>query len=83
MLETELNSSHAIPSQMEGLLPLHEEREARLWLSRLDFHFNKAFASEAISEEAANAQKYITRSSKSGWSFMDRSVGIMNTMRKF
>ena len=83
MLETELDTSHAIPSQLQGLLPIHEEREAWLWLSRLAFHFNKAFASEAISEEVANAQKYITRSSESGWSFMDRRVGNVNTMRKF
>ena len=88
MLETELDTSHAIPSQLQGLLPIHEEREAWLWLSRLAFHFNKAFASKAISEEIgeaaiANEQKYITWSSKSGLSFIDRRVGNMNTMTNF
>ena len=78
---------------LQGLLPPHEDNKAWLWLSRLAFHFNKAFASLCCSVSEAedavarrevaimNAPNRITiRSNQNDRSFMEWNVGNMNTM---
>ena len=46
MVETDLDLSHRIPSHLQGLVvPFPDDNRAWLWLSRLAFHFKRAFAS--------------------------------------
>jgi hypothetical protein len=81
-------SSHAIPSQLlHELLPFHEDSKVWLWLSRLDFHSNKALASllckveePTIEEEVVmSVQKHIEKNTQNGTHFMNTSIGNLGS----
>ena len=53
-----LNSLQAIPVQLQGLFPTHEEKREWFWLSRVAFHFRSASTScpcvVAVGDEVTN-----------------------------